>query len=120
MTFKLQILLLICFLIALISIINLCRNKKLDLKQGLPWILVLVVLIVFVIFPSFLEYLAVILGIETPINMLVVFGFVFASLLILSLTILVSNLSKSVKSLTQKIALMDEEIKEIIKDKHEV
>ena len=110
MTLKLQIILLVCFVLALLFILNLCRKKKMDLRQGVPWMGALVVVIIFDLFPWLLNSLTKLLGIGSPVNMMVFFGFAFLLIIILIMTVNISKLIKKTTKLTQEVAMLKNEI----------
>lgn len=110
MSLRLQIILLVCFVIALIGILALCKKKKMDLRQALPWILAIIILIIFDIFPILLVKLAQLMGIGSPMNMMMLFGFAFLLVIIILLTSNISRLVKRTTKLTQEIAILRAEL----------
>ena len=57
------------------------------------------------IFPNLISYIAELMGVGLPINILFFFGFCFALLLIFVLTVTVSKMSVQIKDLAQQLAL---------------
>ena len=110
MSLRLQIIILICFAIALLVIINMCRKKKMDLRQGLPWMVAIIILIIFDIFPILLTKLAELMGIGSPMNMMMFFGFAFLLIIIVVLTSNISKLNKKTTRLTQEVAILKAEL----------
>lgn len=110
MSLKLQIIIALIILISLVALINLIRKNKLDLKYSLSWILLGVGILVFDLFPGLTSLLAALLGIDVPVNMLFFLGFCFSLLIIFSLTVAVSRLSKRVTKLTQELALFSKKL----------
>ncbi len=106
MTFRLQIIILCCMLIAFLYIVNLMRKKVLDYKFALGWLFVIVVISVLTIWPPLLAKCSTMLGIASPTNMLFFFGFCLVVLLIFSLSITISRLTDKVKKLSQEIAII--------------
>ena len=106
MSFKLQIIIALIILAGLIVLVNLIRKNKLELKYALSWIFLGVGILIFDLFPDLTSFLASLLGIEVPINMLFFLGFCFSLLIIFSLTVAVSRLSRRVTKLTQELALL--------------
>ena len=100
------------------------RVKRLELKYALVWFAVGVMLLIFDLAPGIMEWLARLLGIALPINMLFFLGFGFVLIIILTQTVVISNLTRKTKRLTQEVALLhrridniktrEEETKEII------
>lgn len=117
MSLKTQILLIIFMLVILLFIIYMLRKRKLELKYVLGWILCDVAVLVLVIFPDLMKYLSNLIGIYSSINMIFMFGFIFALFLIFSLTVALSRVTDKVRKLTQAMALRDYE-KNNEKDSH--
>jgi hypothetical protein len=85
---------------------RLLSNRRLSFKIGLLWIFVDVILLLFSIFPSWLNCVSHFFGIASPVNMLFFFGFIFAIVLIFSLSMEVTKLSDRVKKLSQELAIL--------------
>ena len=117
MTLKLQIMLLIALVLALIFVIVQIKNRKLDLKYSLTWFVLISILLILTVFPQLLVFFSGLFGFASEMNMLFVFGFCLALVIIYTLTIAVSKLTDQVRTLTQKIALLESDIKQ--KDKEE-
>ena len=113
MTLRFQIIIAVIVLIGLVYLVNLIRKNRLELKYALSWIIVSVLVLILACFPVIMDKLAALLGIASPVNMLFLFGFLFISLIILTLTVALSIAASSVKRLTQKTALLDKRIKEL-------
>ena len=116
MTLKLQILIIAALAIALIFIIIQIRNRKLDLKYSLTWFFLILALLVLTIFPQILTFFSNLVGFGSQMNMLFVSGFLLALLIIFTLTRAVSKLMDQVRTLTQKVALLERELREAKKD----
>lgn len=112
MSTRLQIILLVVLLIALIFLIVQIKHRKLDLKYSLSWLMLVVVLIILCCFPRLLVVLTGFLGITTPINMIFFCGFCFALIIIYTLTIAISKMADHIRCLAQKIALLEKELEE--------
>ena len=106
MSLRLQIIIILCLILAGTYIVNQLRKKRLDYRFGLGWILILFCLLIFTIFPQILSLFTRILGVYLPINMLVFFGFCFAAMLLFSMSMTISSLSDRVKKLSQEIAII--------------
>ena len=109
---KLQIIILVGLLAVLTIMIIHIKKKKLDFKFCLPWLLLILVCIVLTCFPKLLDMVAGLIGIATPVNMLFLCGFGISLLIIYVLTVAVSKLTANVCILTQKVALLEKELKE--------
>lgn len=119
MNFKLQLIIALLILTGLGILINLIRKNKLDLKYALSWILLGAGILVFDLFPGLTSLIAALLGVDVPVNALFFLGFCFSLLVIFSLTVAVSRLSRRVTRLTQELALLDRRLKEYEKDRPE-
>ena len=106
MTLRLQIMVIIFIVLAVLYIVNQLRKKKLDYRFGLGWLLIIVCILVLTVSPKLLSMLAGFLGITLPINMLFFFGFCFIVILVFSMSMMISSLSDRVKKLSQEIAIL--------------
>ena len=78
MNFRLQVIIAIIILVALGFIINMIRKKALELRYALAWLVVGIGVLILDIFPVLMTRLAAMLGIYSPMNMLIFPGiFVF-------------------------------------------
>ena len=115
MTLKLQIILAVALLIVLILLINQVRKEKLDLKYALPWMTLLVGLLIIDMFPGITEWLAGVMGITLPINMLMLLGLAFSVTIIFFLTAMMSKEIDKQKQLTQELGLLTKRVAELEK-----
>lgn len=113
MNIRTQIIVVAVTLIAIFLIVNKVRRKEIELKYSLLWILLGAGVILFACIPQLTSWLAGLMGIGQPINMLFFIGFCFAILIIFSLSVAISKLSTKVKKMAQEIALLEEKMKEI-------
>lgn len=112
MTLKLQILIIAALVIALLFVIIQIRNRKLDLKYSLTWLFLIIALLILTIFPMILTFFSDLIGFGSQMNMLFVSGFLLTLLIIYTLTRAVSKLMDQVRTLTQKVALLERELRE--------
>ena len=112
MNIRTQILVVAAAVGALVVLVNMIRNNKLELKYAMSWFVLGIGVLLFGCFPSLTSWLAGVLGIGTPVNMLFFVGFCFALVVIFSLTMAVSRLSNKVKKLAQELALLQKEREE--------
>ncbi len=112
MTLKLQILIIAALAIALVFIILQIRNRKLDLKYSLTWFFLILALLILTIFPQILTFFSNLAGFGSQMNMLFVSGFLLTLLIIFTLTRAVSKLMDQVRTLTQKVALLERELRD--------
>lgn len=109
MNIRIQTIIAAIVLLALGVIINMIRNKRLELKYALSWLLVGVSILILDIFPHLTTWLSHFLGIASPVNMLFFLGFCFSLIIIFVLTVAVSRMSTRIKQLAQELALLRKE-----------
>ena len=109
MNIRIQILIVVITLLAMFYVINKIRNKGIELKYSLVWLALGTGIIIFTCFPKLTTWLAHVLGISQPMNMLFFAGFCFMLPIMFSLSVSVSRLSNKVKRLTQEMALLEEQ-----------
>lgn len=112
MSWKIQVIVAVAIILALCMIVNMIRKKSLELKYALIWFGVGIAVLVLDLFPGIMKWLAVVLGIQLPANMLFFFGFCFALMIIFSLTIVVSRMSIRISELAQELALYEKREKD--------
>ena len=113
MDYRIQIFFIAIVLIFLFFIIHLLKTKKLNLKYTLLWLFATVVLLIISIFPQIMYAIAGVLGIKTPINVALILAGIFVILIIISITSIVSELNKKLRSLIQEVSLLKNEFKEL-------
>ncbi|MCR4611341.1 MAG: DUF2304 domain-containing protein [Lachnospiraceae bacterium] len=114
MTLKIQIIIIVLAGLGILYIGNLVRVRRLELKYALIWFLVGVLVIIFAANKNWLQGLSNLLGIELPINMLFFVGFLFVLMIIFTQTIVISNLTRKSKRLTQEVAMLNKRIDDMI------
>lgn len=107
-----QIVVAIVLIIALVVIINMVRQKRLELRYALAWLGVGIGTLFLDCFPQVISWLSKMMGIASPTNMLFFSGFIFSLIIIFILTISASRNSIRIKQLAQEIALLEKEYKE--------
>lgn len=106
--------LLICIsVITLIIMMKRIRRSKLQIEYAIFWVIFLGILIVLAVFPQIVYFLANLIGIQSPVNMVFLVIIFILMLKCFFLTIEVSQLEYKTQELVQKIALQDFE-----KEKH--
>ena len=112
MSVKIQIIIAVLIICALIVIIDMIRKKRLELSYALSWLLVGIGVLILDIFPQLIKTISEKIGIVSPVNMLFFFGFCFYLIIIFVLTIAVSKLFIKIKQLAQQIAIYEKKEKE--------
>ena len=87
------------------------------MKYALIWFLVGVLLLIFDLAPGILDFLTDLLGITLPINMLFFLGIAFILMIMFSQTIVISNLTRKTKRLTQEIGMLNRRIDDLIEER---
>lgn len=109
MNIKIQIIIAVGVLAALVVIVNMIRRKNLELRHALAWLAVGVSILVLDCFPNLIAWLSKQIGIASPVNMLFFFGFCFSLIIIFTLTVAMSRMSIRMKQLAQEMALYKSE-----------
>jgi hypothetical protein len=117
MNARLQIILIFGSLLFLCYIIVMLRNKKIDLKYSLVWLLAGIGLLVIAVFPELLKMLSGLLNIIEPVNTLFLSIIFFILLILFTLTIALSRNANRVKTLTQEIGILKMELEQLKKDR---
>ena len=112
MNIRIQIIVGIIVILALVVIVNMIRQKKLELRYELSWLCVGIAVLVLDCFPQLITWLSRKVGIASPVNMLFFFGFCFSLIILFVLTIAMSRMSIRIKELTQEIALFEKKMDE--------
>lgn len=113
MSFSVRLLTLICTIIYFAVIISLLRKKRLMLKYSMLWLLAGAVFMLIALFPQLLVFITSIAGIEVPSNGLFAMCIFFSVLILISLTVIVSEINMRFNTLVQKIAMMEKRIREL-------
>lgn len=114
MSIEIQVIIIVLAGLGILYIGNLVRVRRLELKYALVWFLVGVLVIIFTANKHWLQDLSNFLGIELPINMLFFVGFLFVLMIIFTQTIVISNLTRRVKRLTQEVGILNKRIDDMI------
>ena len=112
MSVKIQIIIAVLIICALIVIIDMIRKKRLELSYALSWLLVGIGVLILDIFPQLIKTISEKICIVSPVNILFFFGFCFSLIIIFVLTIAISKLSIKIKQLAQQIAIYEKKEKE--------
>ncbi|MBO5072380.1 MAG: DUF2304 domain-containing protein [Eubacterium sp.] len=96
-----------------VALIVLLKKKRLALKYSLLWIFCGVLFLIAAAFPGLLVFITSLVGIEVPTNGLFAIAILFLILILMSITVIVSETSARIKTLVQKISLMEKRIREL-------
>ena len=110
MSNALKIFLVILLLISIILILRRLKNKKISIRYGVLWIILIVILIISIAFSDLYFILAKLLGFEKTSNMIFLFAFFFLFYLNFTLVTSVSVLNEKIKNLIQEVSLLKERV----------
>lgn len=113
----LRIVLIIAVIIYFTIVLIFLKNKTLELRYTLLWLVAGVVLAILVAWPQLLSRCVALIGIQSNMNGLFVMAFAFVIMIMMSLTSIVSKQANKIKILVQEMAIMDRRIRELEKDK---
>lgn len=113
MSLRLQVVIAIGAIAAILCIGKLVRIRRLELKYALIWFLVGILLLIFDLFPGLLQVMTQALGITLPINMLTFLGLLFVLMILFSQTIVISNLTRKCQRLTQEVGLLYKKVDDL-------
>ena len=94
-----------------VFILLLVRNNRLDEKYSILWIIFSIVIIIFSLNKKILEYISSLFDIYYAPATLFLIGFVFLVVFIIHLSLVVTKQNKSIIKLTQKLAILEEYVK---------
>ena len=92
------------------------KNKTLELRYTLLWMLAGAILAVFVIWPKALSMIVGLAGIQSNMNGLFIMAIVFIVMIMMSLTSIVSKQTNKIRHLIQEIAIMEKRLRELEQD----
>jgi hypothetical protein len=95
------------------TVIELIRSRKLRERYALLWLATAGVILFFAVWRSGLHSLSKTLGIAYPPNALFVLAMLFVLVLLLHFSTVISKLSDRSTTLTQRLALMEERLRQL-------
>ncbi|MBQ6513432.1 MAG: DUF2304 domain-containing protein [Clostridia bacterium] len=113
MSDKLRIVLIILVIVTDLYTVRQIRHGRMSLNHSLLWIFVSLILLLFALFPGIAVWLASVVGMELPINMIFLSFSLFSIILFVYLTNVISKEDKINRRLTQQIALLERRIREL-------
>lgn len=115
MSDKFQAFMILGALVLLVIIFVLLKHGKMTVKYSLLWLCLSLVLLVFALFPYVVYVLRDLMGVEMPVNLVFMLMFCFVLLVLLSLSIAISQLAEKSKRLTQANAILEKRVRELEK-----
>ena len=113
MTAHFQFLMILGAVILLLIIFVLLKKGKMTVKYSLLWLGLAVVLVIFAICPYVVYVLRDLLDVEMPVNLVFMLMFCFVLVVLISLSIAVSQLAEKCKRLTQENALLEKRVRDL-------
>ena len=110
MSLRLQLGIIFVMLVVAGSIVHFLRRKSIDFRYALAWLFVDFVIIILAIFPQAMVWLSGILGVASPVNMVLFVGLCLALVVVFSLSMTVSRLADKVRKLSQEIAIIRKDV----------
>jgi len=92
-------------------LLQLLRTRRIREKYAGIWITVSLAVIVMAVFPQLAFWLARLVGVETPVNLLFAVAFVVLLAVCIQLSSEVSNLEEETRTLAEEIALLRLEVR---------
>ena len=99
MRLRTQILIIFFLLIVLAVIVSMVRKRELELKYVLVWLACDAALIILTLFPGIMRFIANLLGIYSPMNMIFFLGLVVCLVIIFTLTVALSRVTAKVQEI---------------------
>lgn len=98
-----------------IVILYFLKQKALNLKYTLLWLVAGLVMGILVAVPELLVFIIHIFGIQDNMNGLFIFAIGFIIMILLSLTSIASRQNRKIRTLTQELAILDKRVRELEK-----
>lgn len=99
-------------------ILTLLKNKTLELRYTLLWLMAGFALTILVACPQLLSWCVAVIGIQSNMNGLFIMAFAFVIMIMMSLTSIVSKQANKIRILVQELAIMDKKLRELQKNKN--
>lgn len=109
----LRIVLIIALIVYFVIILIFLKNKTLELKYTLLWMMAGVILAVLVAWPEILSGFVRLIGIQSNMNGLFIMAFAFVIIIMMSLTSIVSKQANKIKILIQTLAILEKRIRDL-------
>ena len=113
MTPQLQLFMVLGALMLLCIIFTLLKRGLMSVKYSLLWLLLAVALVIAAAFPYVIYVLRDVLSIEMPVNLVFLLMFCFVLVVLLSLSIAITQLAEKCKRLTQANAMLEKRVRDL-------
>ena len=115
MTPQFQFIMILGAVLLLLIIFMLLKKGEMTVKYSLLWLALAVVLVIFAVCPYVVYVLRDLLDVQMPVNLVFMLVFCFVLVVLISLSIAVSQLAEKCKRLTQENALLEKRVRELEK-----
>lgn len=113
MTGRLQLYMIIGAVILLAVIFSLLKRGLMSIKYSLLWLLLAVCLVIAAAVPYTVFVLRDMLDIQMPVNLIFLLMFCFVLVVLLSLSVAITQLAEKCKRLTQANAIMEKRLRDL-------
>ena len=113
MTGRLQLYMIIGAVILLAVIFSLLKRGLMSVKYSLLWLLLAVALVIAAAVPYTVFVLRDMLDIQMPVNLIFLLMFCFVLVVLLSLSVAITQLAEKCKRLTQANAIMEKRLRDL-------
>ena len=96
--------------IVLLTIVQLLRTRRLREKYATAWIAVAIVVVVVGVFPGLLFWLADLVGVATPVNLLFALGGVVLLVVCIQFSVEITSLEAETRTLAEEVALLRHDV----------
>ncbi len=111
----LRVTLIVAVICYFVIILYFLKQKALNLKYTLLWLVAGLVMGTLVVVPELLVKIIHIFGIQENMNGLFIFAIGFMLMILLSLTSIASRQNRKIRTLTQELAILDKRVRELEK-----
>ncbi len=113
----LRVTLIVAVLCYFVVILYFLKQKALNLKYTLLWLVAGFVMGILVVVPELLVRIIHIFGIQDNMNGLFLFAIGFLIMILLSLTSIASRQNRKIRTLTQELAILEKRVRDLEKKK---
>ena len=112
MGIALRVLIAVLFVVFLVCVLKLVSRDKLLLKYSLLWLLLFAIGLVGALFPEVVYWISGLTGFISPSNFIFLISIVLLLAISLSLSVAVSRATIAIKNLTQRVAILEKELRD--------
>ena len=109
----LRVVLIAGVIVYFVVILIFLKNKTLELRYTLLWMLAGAILAVFVIWPVTLSKIVGLIGIQSNMNGLFIMAIAFIVMIMMSLTSIVSKQTNKIRHMIQEISILENRLREL-------